>query len=358
MKRTSSGTPTRSPSPSPTRRVRGEGEAVAPIVRTTRVSTRWQGMHHPGRPTVVVLVVGGCEGQAVTQQLDAWQLRARAVEYNYGVIEAGDPTENLSESAALLKQQVPANAKVVVLLANEDVPEENVEHAQDALSHAGLARQSLPPCLADDADTPHLPVFPSEAQLVRQTLQALDTGGAGEAVDLGAEAAFEARQRSVQLAQQRRTTDQLTAVRQQLEEEVHAMVELVQVIDDLLPDEEPPPASLPLALRQGINALQFTPHWQARASTPQAAQLTGLLLRVGRESASGGDPSLQLASGAILRCLQHDENALSAVLAAVDRCPPESSDADQLGILLGAAFAYEVGAAASAMGGDASSTPT
>jgi hypothetical protein len=309
-------------------------------------------MHHPGHRTVAVLVVGGCDKEAVSQQLDAWQQRAREVEHNYCVIEAGDSSEDLTESAGLLRQQLPDDAEVLLLQADERVPAEDVEHAQNVLSHAGLARRTVGPFLADDGDTSSLPVFPTEEQLLRRALMQVDMGTASnEAVDLNAALGFEARQQSASLVQLQGRVDELKAAEERIEEQIKASLDLVAQIVALLP-EEPPPQPPPRALTQLVNSLQFAPHWQASAATPQARRLMGLLLRVGQQAWS--DPAAEadvdsperLALQAIVNCMRRDGAALAAVLAAVGQWPAGGTDHDRLTVLLDAVLSHEVGTAA------------
>lgn len=352
MKRTSSGTPPRSPSPS--REVTADSRGAAPSARRTRVRAEWNGMHHPGRRTVAVLVVGGSEKEAVSQQLDAWRQRAREVEHNYCVIEAGDATEDPAESAGLLRQHMPADAEVLVLQADETVTPDDVEHAQDALSHAGFARRASGPFLANDEGTNDLPVFPSEAQLLQQALMQVDAGTAfNQAVDVNAELAFEARQRSTSQLHVQRQMDELRAAEQRVEAQLREMLGLVAQIADLLPEEPAPP----LAVRQLIDSVQCKPHWQASALTPQAGQLMALLLRLGQGAWS--DPAAEadvdsperLALQAIVTCMRRDGAGLAAVLAAVDQWPADGTDHDRLTVLLGAVLGHEVGPAAGLPGG-------
>lgn len=357
MKRTSSGTPPRSPSP--LRGVSTDTREATPIARRTRVRTEWNGMHHPGRRTVAVLVVGGCETEAVSQQLDAWRQRAREVEHNFCVIEAGDSTQDLTESAGLLRQHMPADAEVLVLQADENVTAEDIEHTQDALSHAGFAWQASGPFLANDEDTNGLPVFPSEAQLLQQAMLQVDAGTVtGDAVDVNAELAFEARQRSTAHLNVQDRLGELKAAEQRVEAQLSETLGLVAQIVALLPDE-PAPAGPPLAVRQLIHSVQLKPHWAASASTPQAGQLMALLLRLGQQAwsnpASEADVDVnspeRLALLAIVTCMRRDGAGLAAVLAAVDQWPEDGTDQDRLKVLLRAALTHEVCPAAGLPGG-------
>lgn len=343
MKRTSSGTPPRSPSPD--RGANADRRKAAPITRTTRVRAEWSAMHHPGRPTVAVLLVGTGEQDATHHQLVAWRRRAREVEYNYCVIEAGDASEEVSACAELLMRQLPADATVVVLQADPDVPADEVERAQDALSHAGLARRSLGPVIAGEGDTRGLPAFPSELELLRAALRDIGELARGEGIDAHAEAAFEARQRPIMQSQRQQQISQIATLEKQVEAHTQVVIALGRRLAIELPVQEPLPAP-PRAFTQLIDRLQFTPHWQARASTPQAARLMSLLLRVGREATSKPDSPQQFAVEEIVRSMGSTASALGAVLAAVDRWPADGSDQALLAVLLRALKEHDVASGA------------
>lgn len=338
MKRTSSGTPPRSPSP--TRPLNAQRLSDAPPARRARVRAEFNGMHHPGRPTVAVLVVGDADAHATHRHLVAWQRRAREVDYNYSVIEAGDAAEDVGACTALLTQHLPADARVLVLQADASVPPADVERAQDALGFAGLARQSRGPFVADHEGTCGLPLFPSEAQLRRSALQESVEPPTGEAIDMHLEAGIEARLRPPwQL--QRQAMRAAEAAEQRVEGHARMVRSLASELARFWTAEEPAPMP-PRALMQQLNNLQFAPHWQTTASTPQAAHLMGLLLRVGQAAASEPDSPAQLALEEIVRAMLCDARDVQAMLAAVDRWPPAGSDQACLGVLMRALKEHEV----------------
>lgn len=339
MKRTSSGTPPRSPSP--TRPLNAKRCSDAPPARRARVRAEFNGMRHPGRPTVAVLVVGDGDSHATQQQLVAWQRRAREVEYNYGVIEAGDAAEDVGACTALLTQHLPADARVLVLQSDASVPPADVERAQDALGFAGLARQSRGPFVADHEGTSGLPVFPSEAQLRRSALQESVELPTGEAIDVHVEAGIETRQRVASQPQRQQAVRVVDAAEQRVEALARNVQDLVGELASLWAEVEPTPMP-PMQWLQHLNNLQFTSHWQATASTPQAARLMGLLLRVGQAAASEPDSPAQMAVEEIVRAMACDARDVQAMLAAVDQWPPAGSDQACLGVLMRALKEHEV----------------
>lgn len=337
MKRTSSGTGPKSPSP--TLSPNADRCSHEPPTRETRV--RIECMHYPGRPSLAVLVVGAGEHDAVSQQLDVWQRRAREVECNYCVIEAGDASEDVTRCADVLQQHVPGDATVVLLQSADQVGPDDIERAQSALGFAGLVRRSRGPFLAGDGTTDRLPIFPSEASLARRALVEGSETPSGETIDGHAEAAFEARQHVLRNLQREQRLGQVIAMEKQVDGLTFEVLSLASKVLGLLPTPGPETV-LDSGLQKLLNKLQFKSHWRARASTPQATRWMDLLLRVGTPAASAPGSPAEAALREILRAMACGAPESDAVLAAVDRWPAEGSDQARLAVLLRALREHEV----------------
>lgn len=336
MKRTSSGSPPGSPPP--IRRLTAPDADATPTLRRARVRAEWSGMHHPGRPTVAVLVVGRCEQDAAGRQLDAWQRRAREVGCNYCVIEAGDVSEDVTWCADVLRQQVPGDAMVVLLQSDDKVSPDDFEGAQSALGFAGLVRRSRGPFLAGDGNTHRLPVFPAEASLARQALIEGVEPPAGEATDLRAECDLEARLQATWRLQRHQRIAQVDTLGERVESLARELLDLAGKVACRQPP--PQPAAVPPLLQQQLNALQLKPHWQTSASTTQATRLMHLLLRVG--STAEADSPASTALQEIVRAMAGSADDVVALLAAVDQWPADVSDQAHLILLMRALREHEV----------------
>jgi hypothetical protein len=312
-------------------------------------------MHFPGRPVLAVVVVGECGEENTAQLLAAWQRRAREVQANCCVIEIGEAAEDAIECADVLKQHVPASAMVVLVQSDGNVSPDQIERAQDALSLASLARQSRGPYRADHEHTFRMPLFPPEEALQLIALYEGSEQASVEAVNRQVEDAFKARDLTIASLRLQQKIDAIEAALERNAAEIEAVRQAAGVLARTGCPDPGQVVAPSHAFLQQVNRLQFKPHWQARASTPQAARVLSLLLRV--EGAAGDDPEslVMLALQEVLGGMTEDPPDVDTALAAVDQWPAGSSDEARLAVLLRALLEREV--ASGTNGDDAARDP-
>lgn len=229
---------------------------------------------------MVVLIVGE-PSAACDALLKFWEDEAHEDEFNFCAIEAGDAAEPNAFLTDLLCSHVPLDTCIYIVQRDSEVPGEELKRVQDLLDQLQISVATIQPLLATEYD--HWVAASGE---LRNPAEAeLEHSGIGECGN----ASFHPNE-----------------IQQQ-----NCAAAAVQL------------PSMPSGIVKAFNQLQFTPHWQAAASTRGAKVLCQLLGRIRLENAV--EPQGQSALETVLTAMTHDQAMLESVLSAAAQWPVDSN---------------------------------